>query len=229
MRRKPSADIDHPQIDIGLGEQRKHARRGADGAVPLPEIGLLRADMKRHAIWVETEFSRSAQQPDCHLGGAAELARQRPLGPSAVDQDAAEDLRSRGGPRQFVEFVRAVEGKEPHPRAIGEGYVLFLLDRVAIGEPIGGDAVVDAELDFPAARDVEIGALALEHGDDCGGGVGLDRIIDAGERQMPAQRIVSLGDRLEIDDEAWGLGRIFGEEARNPLIHSWGSSFPRGG
>ena len=85
MRRKPSADIDHPQIDIGLGEQRKHSRGVPDGAVPLPEIGLLRADMKRHAIWVKTEFSRSAQQPDCHLGSANALARQRPLSPRAVD------------------------------------------------------------------------------------------------------------------------------------------------
>src|SRR5271169_6620019 len=174
VRRKPSADIDHAQIDIGLGEQRKHARGGPDGAVPLPEIGLLGADMKRHAIWVETEFSRSAQQPDCHLWGAAELARQWPLGPRAVDQDAAEDLRSRGGPRQFVEFVRAVEGKEPHPRAVGEGYVFFLFYRVAKGEPIRADAAVDTELDFPAARDVEIGALALDHGNDCWGRVGLD-------------------------------------------------------
>ncbi len=125
VRRKPSTDIDHAQLDVGLGKQREHARGRPDGAVPLPEIGLLRADMERHAIGIETEFARSAQQLDCHLGGAAELARQRPFGARAVDEDAAEDLRSRSRTRQFVEFVRAVEGEQTQTRAIGKARCPF--------------------------------------------------------------------------------------------------------
>ena len=42
---------------------------------------------------------------------------------------------------------------------------------------------------------------------------------------MPAQHVVGLADRVEIDDEARGFGGIFGEETRNPLIHQSGSSF----
>ena len=60
----------------------------------------------------------------------------------------------------------AVEGEQPQPGVIGERDVLFLFDRVAKGQPIRGDAVVEAQLDFAAARDIEIGALALEHGVD---------------------------------------------------------------
>ncbi len=222
MRRKPAADIDHAQIDIGLGEQREHARRSADGAVPLPQIGLLRADMERHAVRIEAEAARLPQEVDRHLGDAAEFARQRPVGAGAIDQDAAENPRPRGRPRQLLELVRAVEGEQAQSRAISKDDVLFLFYRVAERQPVRGHAVIEAQLDFAAAGHVEIGALAVEHGEDRRGRVGLYRIVDAGERQMPAQCVVSLGDGVQIDDEAGGLGRIFGEEARDPLIHYGG-------
>src|SRR6516162_5014863 len=75
MCRKSTADIDHSQLYIRLREQRKHARGAADRAVPLPEIGLLRADMERDAVGVEAKVASVAQQFDSHLGSAAEFAR----------------------------------------------------------------------------------------------------------------------------------------------------------
>src|SRR6185437_15156636 len=85
-RGKAAADIDHAQGDVGLGEQREHARGAADGAVPLRQVGLLRADMEGDAIGLQTKVARLAQEIDGHLGRAAELARQRPFGAGAIDQ-----------------------------------------------------------------------------------------------------------------------------------------------
>jgi hypothetical protein len=61
MRREAAADIDHPQVDIGLGERREHPRRGAHRAVPLSEVGLLRADMERNAVRIEAGATGPAQ------------------------------------------------------------------------------------------------------------------------------------------------------------------------
>ena len=76
----------------------------------------------------------------------------------------------------------------------------------------GATPLREAQRDFAAARDIETGALAGQHRDDLGGRVRLDRVIDAGERQIAAQEIIGLGDHVEIDDEARGLGRVFGRK-----------------
>src|ERR1051325_1707978 len=141
MRREAAADIDHAQVDIGLGERGEHARGGADRAVPLPEIGLLRADMERDPVWVEAEIARFAQQHDRHRRGAAELARQRPVGAGAGYQDAAEDARAGRGARQLFDLGLAVESEEAHAALIGEGNVALLLDRVAEGQALGRGTV----------------------------------------------------------------------------------------
>ncbi len=118
--------------------------------------------------------------------------------------------------------LRAVEGKKPQARVIGKGNVLFLFYRIAERQTLGGDAIVEAQLDLATARHVEIGALALEHPDDRRRRIGLDRVENACQRQVPAQCIICPGDCLEIDNEAWGFRRVVGEEARDPLIHSGG-------
>ena len=74
-RWKAPADIDHAQIDVGFGEQAEHLRRGTDRAVPLRQIGLLRADMERDAVGIEAALTGLAQQRDRHLRRAAEFPR----------------------------------------------------------------------------------------------------------------------------------------------------------
>ena len=175
--------------------------------------------MERNAVGVETGVAGLAQQLDRHLRGAAEFARQRPFGAVAGDEDPAEDARAGGGASQFFEFVSAVEGKQPHSRLIGPGDILFLLDRVAERQPVGGDRVAEAELDFAAARDIETGALAVEHADDLGGRVRLDRIINPSERQIMPQLLIGFDDHIEVDDEARGLGSLFGKKTGDPLAH----------
>src|SRR5712671_1835722 len=60
-RRKAAADIDHAQVDVGFGEQGEHARGGADRAIPLAEVGLLRADVERDAVRIEAELASLPQ------------------------------------------------------------------------------------------------------------------------------------------------------------------------
>src|SRR5262249_22300965 len=103
-RREAAADIDHAELDLRLGEQREHPRRPPDRPVPLAEIGLLRADMEGDAVGIEPEEPGLAQQLDRHLGGAAELARERPLGAVALDEDAAEDARAGSGAAELLEL-----------------------------------------------------------------------------------------------------------------------------
>src|SRR5262245_47279905 len=94
MRREPTADIDHTQIDLGFGESRVDSRGGADRAVPLTECCLLRADMEGNPVWVEAKLTGSAQKSERHFGGATEFPRQRPLGALASHKDAAEYSRT---------------------------------------------------------------------------------------------------------------------------------------
>src|SRR6516225_10798574 len=163
-----------------------------------------------------------AQQLDCHLGCAAELARQRPLRPLAGNENAAKDARAGRRPHQFVELVSAVEGEQAYPRTIGEGDILFLLDRVAEGQSRRRNPVAEAQFDFAAARHVEIGAFAFEQGDDFGGRIGLYSVVDAREWEMSTQRLIGFGDHVEIDDEARGLGGMFGKKTCNFLGHYLG-------
>src|SRR5271165_5752478 len=102
------------------------------------------------------------------------------------------------------------------------GDILFLLDRVAERQPVGGNPVTEAEPDFAAARNVETGTFPIEHGDDLGGRVRLDRIINLGERQIMAQHVIGPPDHVEIDDEARGLGGVLGKKPGNSLAHDRG-------
>jgi hypothetical protein len=87
--------------------------------------------------------------------------------------------------------------------------------------------VGEAEGDLGPAGDVEARAARRQHLDDLRRRVGLDRIINAGDRQIAAQHVVGLADHLEIDDEARRLGRMLGQEAGDLVVHHSGGPFPK--
>ncbi len=175
--------------------------------------------MKRQAAGVEASSSRRRQQLDRHVAAAAELARQRPVGAGAIDQDAAEHGSARGGRRELVELGLAVEGEQPDAAPIGIGDVALLLDGVAVGDARRLDAGGEAEIDLARARDVEIGAEARQPLDQLGRRVGLDGIEDAGDRQRLGQLAVIVLDAVEVDDQARGVGVLVGEESEDTLGH----------
>src|SRR5262245_44417488 len=118
MRWEPAADVDHAQINVGCSESREHSSGGADGSIPLSELGLLRADMKRYPVRIKAQIAGLAQQVERHFGSAAEFPRQWPLGALAGNKDATEHPRAGGRPRQLLELAHTVEGKEPQARLI---------------------------------------------------------------------------------------------------------------
>ena len=75
-----------------------------------------------------------------HGGLAAELARQRPLGASAIGEDAAEHLGARSGARDLLHFLVRIDGEERNAQRMGARDVALLLDGVAEGDAIGRGA-----------------------------------------------------------------------------------------
>ena len=92
---------------------------------------------------------------DGEIRGAAEFPRQRPFGRSGIVEDSAEDLGLGGGADNLVDLFMAVHGEEAHAELIGMGDVAFLLDGVAIGNPIRGRASGEYGFDFRRRGAVE--------------------------------------------------------------------------
>ena len=72
-----------------------------------------------------------------HRGLAAELARQRPLRPDAVGEDAAEHLGAGRRAGDLLDLGLAVDREEAHAERIGARDVALLLDGVAVGDAVG--------------------------------------------------------------------------------------------
>ena len=114
--------------------------------------------MERDATGVEADVAGLRSKLERHLGGAAELARQRPVGALAGHQDAAEHPGARRRARHLLELVMAVEGEEPQPRSKAKAMSLSFLI-VLPKESRSARPRWQAEFDLAAAGDVEIGAL----------------------------------------------------------------------
>ena len=78
---------------------------------------------------------------------------------------------------------------------------------------------IEAGVDLAPAGDVEAGAELGQLGDDLRCRVGLDGVVDAGERQAALQLAIVLLDDGEVDDEAGGLRSSVGEELMDAVGH----------
>ena len=174
--------------------------------------------MEGDTVGIETHVARLAQQIDRHLGRAAEFTRQRPIGAGAFNQDAAEDACPRSRAGELFHLGLAVEGEEAHALLIGIGDVALFLDRVAVGDVLGGDAALQAEVDLVAAGDVEARAQILECRNHLGRRVRLDRVEHTSQRQIAPQQLIRLRHDIEIDDQAGRFGLSLGEKLSDLLI-----------
>src|SRR6185312_9862692 len=114
----------------------EHGRRRGERPVPGVLVALLRPDMERDAVGLETELEGVLEHIDGHARLTAELARQRPLRSDAVGEDAAEDLRPRGDPGDLLDLGLAVHGIEADAQREGTRDVALLLDGVAVGDAV---------------------------------------------------------------------------------------------
>src|SRR6266700_766975 len=169
--------------------------------------------MKRDPIGVKSKIAGLAQEVDGHLRRAAEFARQRPFGAVAIDQDTAEDPRAGSGARELLQLARAVEREQPDALLVSIDDVTFLLDGVTEGDALRRRALRQAEFDLGAARNIEVGAEPAQARGDLRRRVGLDRVEDLGERQVPAQALIATRDGINIDDKTRRLRLLLGKEA----------------
>jgi hypothetical protein len=200
--REPAAEIDHGQVDAAIGAGAKDRRCRLQRLIPRRGTPLLRADVKRHAAGFEPQPLRVVEHVDRHLRIAAELARQRPFGASAAEQEAAEDLGARSGAADLLHLGFAVDREQPNAERVGTRDVPFLLDRVAEGDAVGRGAGRQHQLDLSDRGGVEAGAKRGQQRQQLRCRVGLHRIEHAAVRQRLGKGPIVLAHEIEIDDQA---------------------------
>ena len=85
-----------------------------------------------------------------------------------------QNTRAPGAARgDLLQLGLAVEGEQAHAQGEGPGDVGLLLDRVAIGDPVGRRAGGQRHLDLGRARDIERGAHAASRDRISGAGLAL--------------------------------------------------------
>src|SRR6201991_2034225 len=104
---------------------------------------------------LQAELERVLEYVDGHPRLAAELARQRPLRPDAVGEDAAEDARARRRAGDLLDLGLAVDREEADAERVGARDVSLLLDRVAERDAIRRGASGQRHLDLDHGRRVE--------------------------------------------------------------------------
>ena len=157
---------------------------------------------------------------DGELRRAAEFPRQRPFGAVIGAEDAAEDLAARGGARDLLDLLAAVDREEADAALEGGGDVALLLDGVAVGDALGGGAGGERHVDLGNARAIEGRAEAREQLQHFRLGIGLDRVEDAAVRQRLGEGEVVLAHDIEVDDEAGAVGSSVAEEIADTVGHS---------
>ena len=195
LGREAAAEIDHRQADAALRAFAEDRRRGAERPVPGLGVALLRADMERDAVGLQPLAVGVLQHVRGHLGHAAELAGQRPVGPGPVAQDAAEHphLAGRhaqrvGGPGDLLDLGLAIDREQADAELQRAADAALLLDGVAVGDPVGGGAGGQHHLHLGHRRGVEAGAHLGEQAQHLGGRVRLHGVEHAGVRQGRARR-----------------------------------------
>ncbi len=160
----------------------------------------------RHPVGVQSLPVGVLQHIRGHLGHAAELARQRPVGAGAVAEDAAEHLHvlrldagRLGGAGALLDLGLAIDGEQPDAEPQRARDAALLLDGVAEGDAIGGGAGRQRHLDLRHGGGIEAGAHVGEQAQDLGRGVRLDRVEHAGVRQRAGEGGVVLAHDVKVE------------------------------
>ena len=182
--------------------------------------------MERYAVGFEPLTEGVLEHVHRHLGHAAELARQRPLGACAIAQDAAEHphVRSRDAgrdcsPPNLVDFGFAIDREEAHAEREAADDVAFLLDRVAERNPIGRRAGRKRKLDLDDRSRVKARAEIGQELEDCRIRVCLHGVEDARVWKSPGEFGVVVAHHVEVDDDARSVLTSVAQEFANTLCH----------
>ena len=165
-------------------------------------VALLRTDMERDAVGLESEPVGMLEHVDRHRRLAAELARQRPLRPDAVGENAAEHAAPGAARRDLLDLGLAIDRIEANAEREGARDIALLLDRVAIRDAVGGGAGGEHHLDLRDRGGVEAGAQPGEQRQHFRRRVGLHRVEHARVGQRLGEAEVIVAHDVEVDDEA---------------------------
>ncbi len=175
--------------------------------------------------WNDTPWASSPSRWACSstsaaiAGVAAELARQRPFGAGAVEQEAAEHPRAGRGAGDLLDLGLAVDREQPHPQREGAGDVALLLDGVAVGDAVGRGAGRQHHLDLGHRCGVEARAEPGEQRQHFRRRVRLDGIEHPRIRQRVGECLVVVAHDFEIDDEARPVFAAMAQELVDALSH----------
>ena len=161
-----------------------------------------------------------------HGGIAAELARQRPFGAGAVEQEAAEHTRAGGGTGDLLHLGLAVDREQTDAEREGARDVALLLDRIAVGDAVGRGAGRERHLDLGDRGGVEAGAERGEQRQHLRRRVRLHGVEHARVGQRLGKGGIIVADDVEIDDEARALVTTIAQERRG-CARSLALSSPR--
>ncbi len=198
---KATADVEQaqlvPRIARGVPDGRHLVERRGPHLGPLG----LGADVEGQPHRVEPEIARHVEQRERLVTGAAELARQRPVGLGRVDDQADIDLCAGRVLGDLFKLLLGIGGKEGHARMPGELDVAHLLDGVAERDVLGPRAQAQAELDLCAGGCVEARSEVHETLDDLTLGVGLDGVVDARLAETGLEGAVLLFHAIDVEHE----------------------------
>src|SRR4030081_1022402 len=224
LGREAAAHVDHGQVDAALRAVAEHRRGHRQRAVPRLHLALLRADMERDAAWLQAEAPGEFEHLDRHFRIAAELARERPFGAGTVIDDAAEHLCAGGGARHLLDLGAAVDGEQPNAEREGARDIPLLLDRIAIGDALGGGTRGQRHLDFGDRGAVEARAHRGQQRQHFRRRVGLHRVEHAAVWQRRGEGLIVVAHDFEVDDEArldvLALAAAVAQEFLNTFGHS---------
>ena len=168
---------------------------------------------------LEAEPVGVLEHVDRHRGVAAELARQRPFGAGAVEQEAAEHLRAGSGAGDLLDLGLAVDREQANAQREGAGDVALLLDGVAIGDAVGRGAGREHHLDLGDRGGVEARAEPGNERQHFRRRVRLDGVEHPGVRQGVGEGLVVVAHDVEVDDEARPVFGATTQELVDALRH----------
>ena len=202
LGRETAAQIDHRQRHAALAAVAEHRGRRGERPVPGMRVALLRADVERDAVSLKAQSVRVLEHVDRHGRLAAELARQRPFRPDAVEEDAAEHPAARRGAGDLLDLGLAIDREQAHAERVGARDVALLLDGVAVGDAVGGGAGREHHLDLGDRGGVEAGAEAGKQRQHLRRRVRLHGVEHARVGQRLGEAAIVFAHDVEIDDEA---------------------------
>ncbi len=162
--------------------------------------------MEGNAVRFQAQLAGKNQQIHGHVGLAAELARQRPVGRGrAFGKDAYIDLRARRGLGDVAQVGFGVGGEHAHALLEEVADIPGFLDGVAVADALRTDAAGHDLVQLVDRGDVEARALVTQQVDDFHRWVGLDGVVHLGELETGAQVVVGLADGFGIDHHERGF------------------------